>query len=174
MQMQYDIIERDCAISEVEIMSQEKVRTLLSHQGRRMTKQRQAILEVLRSTDCHPDAYWIYEEVRRQIPNVSQGTIYRSLRVLCELGLVRELTYGDRHSRYDGNISKHGHVTCIRCGRIADVTVPQNGELSRSAEQESGFKIKALRLEFEGICPDCERALRNQMEKGVDEGGVES
>lgn len=152
-------------------MSQEKVRTLLGHRGRRMTKQRQAILAVLRGTDCHPDASWIHEEVRRQISSVSLGTVYRSLKVLCELNLVRELTYGDRHSRYDGNVSMHGHVTCVRCGRVGDVTAPQNGELSRSAEQESGFSIVALRLEFEGICPDCERALRNETERGMDEGG---
>ena len=155
-------------------MSQEKVRTLLGHTGHRMTKQRHAILAALRAADCHPDASWIYVEVRRQISSISLGTVYRSLKVLCELNLVRELTYGDRHSRYDGNVSTHGHVTCFRCGRIGDVAVPQNGELSQSAEQESGFKINALRVEFEGICPNCERALRNEKERGIDEGGAES
>lgn len=136
-------------------MSSEKTQILLSDHKRRMTKQRRAILAVLRSTDCHPDAYWIYQEVRQQLPNISLGTIYRSLKVLCDLGLVRELNYGDQHSRYDGNVSPHGHVTCLRCGRISDVSIPKNGDFRRQAEQESGYRIQTLRFEFEGLCPNC-------------------
>lgn len=147
-------------------MSQEQARALLSHQGRRMTKQRQAVLDVLRATDCHPDAYWVYEQVRRRIPNISLGTVYRSLGILCELNLVRELAYGDRHSRYDGNTSRHGHITCVRCRRIADVSVPLNGDLSQSAEAESGFTVESVRIEFEGICPECAREVENRMREG--------
>jgi Fur family peroxide stress response transcriptional regulator len=147
-------------------MSRDHARTVLSHQGRRMTRQRQTVLDVLRGTDCHPDAYWVYEEVRRRIPNVSLGTVYRSLKVLGELNLVRELTYGDRHSRYDGNTSRHGHVTCIRCHRIVDVSLPQNGDLNRRAEAESGFTIESVRIEFEGICPECAAKLRNRTKEG--------
>ena len=140
-------------------MSRERIGVELRNQGRRLTKQRLAILDVLRSTTSHPDAYWIYEQVRRDIPNVSLGTIYRSLNVLRDLDLVKELAHGDQHSRYDGNVSDHGHVTCLRCGRIVDVTAPQgNGNLSRSVEEESGFEIRNVRLEFEGICPACQES----------------
>ena len=127
-----------------------------------MTKQRRAILEVLRSTDRHPDAYWIYETVRQKIPNISLGTIYRTLKVLCDAGLARELNYGDQLSRYDGNVSHHGHVTCLRCGRIADVRIPPDGDFTQVAEQDSGFQIKAFRVEFEGLCPECRSAEPDQ------------
>jgi Fur family peroxide stress response transcriptional regulator len=136
-------------------MEHRKSQDLLNEKGRRMTKQRRAILKALRDTQSHPDAYWIYDNVRQQIPNISLGTIYRSLKVLCEMGFVQELTYGDQHSRYDGNVSNHGHATCILCGRIADVNMPLNGDASRYAECETGFEITALRVEFQGICPAC-------------------
>jgi len=144
-------------------MSRERIGAELRNQGRRLTKQRLAVLDVLRSTTSHPDAYWIYEQVRQDIPNVSLGTIYRSLNVLCDLDLIRELTFGGQYSRYDGNASNHGHVTCLRCGRIVDVTATQrDGYLSRSAEDESGFLIKNVRLEFEGICPECQALGQSQ------------
>ena len=151
---------------EVRDMSRERIGIELRNQGRRLTKQRLAILNVLRSTTSHPDAYWIYEQVRHDIPNVSLGTIYRSLNVLRDLGLIKELTYGDQHSRYDADVSNHGHVTCLRCGRIVDVPVLQrDGNLSRSAEEESGFQIKNVRLEFEGICPACQASALHQQER---------
>jgi Fur family transcriptional regulator, peroxide stress response regulator len=143
-------------------MSSEINRSLLSDKKRRMTRQRRVILGVLRSTDCHPDARWIYEQARRQIPHISLGTIYRTLKVLCDQGLARELRYGDQHSRYDGTAAAHGHVTCLHCDRITDVSLPQSEAFRRVAERESGFRIQSFRLEFEGLCPDCEQTQPTQ------------
>jgi Fur family peroxide stress response transcriptional regulator len=130
----------------------------LGGQGRRVTKQRQAILRLLRSTDCHPDAYWIYEKVRSQIPQISLGTVYRTLKVLTESGLIHELSYGNHHSRYDGNVISHAHVTCARCGRVADVPLPSDHDIQGWAGAESGFTISAMRIEFEGVCATCQSA----------------
>lgn len=144
-------------------MSPDTSLTLLRKQKRRLTKQRRAILAVLRSTDRHPDAYWIYQTVRQQIPNISLGTVYRTLKVLCDTGLARELRYGNQLSRYDGNVSLHGHVTCLSCGRMTDVRIPPNGDFTQVAEQDSGFQIKAFRVEFEGLCPECRSTEPGQL-----------
>ena len=122
---------------------------------RRMTRQRREILDLLRTCDCHPDAYWIYEKVRQRIPQISLGTVYRALSFLSESGLIRELPYGDRHSHYDGNVHPHGHVVCQECGRIVDVPLSGVEELQGRAEEASGFRISDVRLEFAGLCPEC-------------------
>ena len=69
----------------------------------RKTKQRELILKTLRSTDTHPTADWIYEQVKKEMPNISLGTVYRNLGILKESGEILELNYGSKYSRYDGN-----------------------------------------------------------------------
>ena len=75
----------------------------------RKTKQRGAILRVLRNTDTHPTADWVYQEVRKEMPHVSLGTIYRNLKTLVEMGEVQELCYGSSYTRFDGNPHRHYH-----------------------------------------------------------------
>ncbi|NWF78149.1 MAG: transcriptional repressor, partial [Chloroflexi bacterium] len=75
----------------------------------RKTKQREAILRVLRNTTCHPTADWIYEEGRKDIPNISLGTVYRNLKLLREAGKILEIDLGGNFSRFDGNQDNHYH-----------------------------------------------------------------
>src|SRR5262245_65856772 len=91
----------------------------LRRAGLRLTGPRRLVLEVVRSTDAHPTAEAIHQTVRRRLPSVSLGTVYRNLRVLVEEGLVKELP--GPHARFDGNLREHHHFTCLGCGRIADV-----------------------------------------------------
>jgi len=121
--------------------------------GLRLTKQRQAILDVLQGTTEHPDAAWVYEQVRQRIPNVSMGTIYRNLGVLEDRGLIRVLCYG-RFRRYDGNLSKHYHLACLSCGAVYDLALPRQDNLNQQVEQE-GYQVTDHRLEFYGCCPKC-------------------
>ena len=74
--------------------SVEEARRRLAHKGYRLTKQRLAILKVLRGTDTHPDAEWVYREVKKVLPQVSLGTVYRSLEALREAGLIASLEVG--------------------------------------------------------------------------------
>jgi len=128
----------------------------LASRGHRLTKQRQAILEVLRSSDVHPDADWVYREVRKVLPHVSLGTVYRSLEVLRDAGLIASLEVGPRR-RYDGNTSEHQHILCISCGRVADIHLPPSllEELEQRAASEADFTITGHRVEFYGLCPQC-------------------
>lgn len=120
----------------------------------RLTKQREIILEELRRLSSHPSADELYEVVRRRLPHVSLGTVYRNLDLLSKQGLILKLTGPGGQARYDGNTERHDHVRCVGCGRINDVSaVP--AEPVRLPEGPPGFIIYDYRLEFLGKCPDC-------------------
>ncbi|MGI6566985.1 MAG: transcriptional repressor [Firmicutes bacterium] len=122
----------------------------------RNTKQREVILSVLRGTDTHPTADWIYQEVRRELPNISLGTIYRNLRILVESGDALELSFSGESSRFDGNPKNHYHFACTKCGNVYDIDLPVVDGLNDAAEKLSGHKVKSHRLEFYGICQECD------------------
>ena len=122
---------------------------------KRMTKQRRVILGVLKNTRIHPTADWIYDQVRKQLPNISLGTVYRNLKVLKEMGEVMELDYGSTYSRFDGTPYNHYHFVCNNCGRVMDVDMPVQEGLNKQVEEINPVKVETHRLEFYGLCKDC-------------------
>ncbi|MFC1957434.1 Fur family transcriptional regulator [Chloroflexota bacterium] len=124
---------------------------------RRETKQREAILNLLRHADSHPTADWIYGEVRKVIPNISNGTVYRNLKILRETGEISELNLSGAVSRFEGRQDNHYHFRCEKCGRVFDVEEPVNNELDKRVSIKTGFKISYHQLEFRGLCKDCQR-----------------
>jgi Fur family peroxide stress response transcriptional regulator len=126
---------------------------------RRQSKQREAILRVLRDTQAHPTADWIYEEVKREIPNISKGTVYRNLQVLREDGAITELNLGGTVSRFEAKQDRHYHFRCEHCGRVLDVGEPVNNELDRRVAERTGHKVSHHQLEFRGLCRDCRQQL---------------
>ena len=131
----------------------------LRTRGLRLTGPRRVVLEVVRGTDSHPTAERVHELVRRRLPRVSLGTVYRNLRLLVAEGLVNELP--GPHARFDGNVSDHHHFTCLGCGRIADVagtmTEPHSRALCLRVTQ-SGLSVSHHRIDFYGRCPGCREA----------------
>lgn len=121
----------------------------------RHTKQRAAILTVLQQTDQHPTADWIHQEVRKTLPRVSLGTVYRALDTLCQQGMVKALRDGSRSSRYDGNPGEHAHIVCTACGSIADVPLPMQEKLTYDVEESTGFIVQSHLWEWYGLCPRC-------------------
>jgi Fur family peroxide stress response transcriptional regulator len=120
------------------------------------TRQKEAILAVLRSTKSHPTADWVYNEVKKEIPNISLGTVYRNLRQLCERGEIRELKLCDTLSRFDACCDDHYHFRCEKCGNIFDVNMLVNNDLNKEAGRETGFRITHHVLEFHGLCTTCQ------------------
>jgi len=125
----------------------------------RRTKQREAILRVLGDMNSHPTADWIYGEVRKEIPNISLGTVYRNLRLLCKKGKILELGLCGTLSRFDGRRDNHYHFRCENCGRVFDVDEPINEDIDRKVARKTGFSISYHRLELRGICRDCQDGL---------------
>lgn len=132
----------------------------IREKGYRLTRQRKIVLEELASVDTHPRADQIYQMVRKRIPNVSFGTIYRNLRTLEELGLVTEVQYGQRSSRFDANISSHHHFVCRECERIIDVDTDMMVELESSSLARMGYTIEGYRMQLVGLCPVCRKQAR--------------
>lgn len=129
----------------------------LRDRGLRLTGPRRAILDVVRTTESHPTAETVHRMVRRRLPHVSLGTVYRNLRLLVAEGLVKELP--GPHARFDGNTSDHHHFTCLRCGRIQDIegtlTLPHARVLCRRVAAHGGVSVAHHRIEFYGRCAAC-------------------
>jgi Fe2+ or Zn2+ uptake regulation protein len=127
----------------------------------RMTKQRKAILEVLKNTDSHPTADSIYDEVKKNIPNISLGTVYRNLNVLHTMGKIMILDYGGTYSRFDGNPENHYHFHCEECGQLFDINHPVMDEIDKTVEDDTSFTVNFHRLEFYGLCNKCKNDKNN-------------
>jgi Fur family peroxide stress response transcriptional regulator len=122
----------------------------------RKSKQKEAILRVLKGTTSHPGADWVYEQVKREIPNISLGTVYRNLKLLKQEGEILELDLASTLSRFDGNSQDHYHFRCEQCGRVFDVDEPVDKEIDDRVAQKTGFKVSHHRLEFRGLCKYCQ------------------
>ena len=123
--------------------------------GKRLTPQRQAVLEVIRERHDHPTASDIFEAARQRLPSLSYATVYNSLKFLREAGLVREISFGDGASRYDRETERHDHAICSRCGKLVDFDLPEAAELLRAAARKSRFMPESVHLTLTGVCPDC-------------------
>jgi Fur family transcriptional regulator, peroxide stress response regulator len=140
------------AMSDVQL--KEAIDTL-KETGVRITPQRHAILEYLIQSMAHPTADDIYKALEGKFPNMSVATVYNNLRVFREVGLVKELTYGDASSRFDYVTSDHYHVICDECGKIVDFHYPGLDEVEQLASHVTGFKVRNHRMEIYGTCDNC-------------------
>ncbi|MFN2371048.1 MAG: transcriptional repressor [Candidatus Krumholzibacteriia bacterium] len=122
---------------------------------RRHTPQRQVILEELTDLHTHPTAAELYALVRRRLPRVSLGTVYRNLEVLCEDGLALKLPLAGSDTRYDGNTASHDHVRCTGCGSLRDLPPGTAAFRPDVPAEVGGFLVEGYRLEFIGLCPCC-------------------
>lgn len=120
----------------------------------RHSAQRDAILSNLRARTDHPTADMIYTDMRKIIPNISMGTVYRNLSDLCGSGAIIKIGAEGRE-RYDGNTSLHTHFFCERCGEVADIFSPLSLSGLKEAEKETGGKIKTASITFRGFCRRC-------------------
>ncbi|MDD4518342.1 MAG: transcriptional repressor [Limnochordia bacterium] len=121
----------------------------------RLTRQRKIILEELRKVDTHPSADQVYEMVRKRLPKISLGTVYRNLDFLSAEGLIRTLKSAGSQMRFDGNPDNHYHLRCIKCDRIIDLPISVFDGLDDKIHRITGYVIIGHDLEFQGICPIC-------------------
>lgn len=123
--------------------------------GVRITPQRQAIMRYLISSHSHPTADEIYQALSPKFHNISVATIYNNLRVFKDIGIVKELTYGDSSSRFDFNTHNHYHIICEKCGKIVDFHYPQLDEVEQLAQHVTDFDVTHHRMEIYGVCKEC-------------------
>jgi Fur family peroxide stress response transcriptional regulator len=121
--------------------------------GQRYSRQREEILRVVQTTDTHPTADWVYEQVRKILPHVSLGTVYRNLNLLADEGLIQRVILDDGIVRFDGNTNDHHHFICTKTGKIYDVMLPLGDELLAKFNAEMNkhhFKATHFKIEFYG------------------------
>jgi len=128
----------------------------------RRSRQRERILQVIAETDVHPTADWVYERLKKEIPELSLGTVYRNLKVLVEQGRIRKLPFGSTFDRYEANTTPHYHLVCEKCGVVKDFEMPRYRGINRRAEKLSDFTVRRHRIDFFGLCAKC----RNSEKRG--------
>ena len=129
----------------------------LKEKSYRITPQRVAVLRILAFSDDHPTIEEIHKRVKADFPMTSLATVYKNITVLKKLGEVLELGFGDDHNHYDGrNPHPHPHLICTRCKKIVDPDVESLAELPQRVAQRTGYWIMSHRLDFFGLCPDCQ------------------
>ena len=121
----------------------------------RLTRQRRLILEEFQTPGRHHTADDVHLRVRKKLPSISLGTVYRNLDILSRAGLVRKIDQCGRQSLYDGGLHQHYHVRCVQCGKVCDVCADRFPALDALAGRTSDFEILGHELEFEGLCPGC-------------------
>jgi len=131
----------------------------------RMTHQRQVILDEIRKVRTHPTADEVYELVRKRLPRISLGTVYRNLEILSARGLIKRIGPASQQMRFDGVTKDHYHLRCIWCGRVEDAPMISVGDLEDAVRNKSDYSITGHNLEFLGICPTCKKHRGFQEDK---------
>lgn len=114
--------------------------------------QRLKVLEYLDNNRCHPSVEQIFSDLLKELPTLSKTTVYNTLRILTETGLVRSMTIDDNETRYDINTKNHGHFKCNSCNTIYDFYVDIDEFCS---DDLKNYKIEDKNVYFMGICPRC-------------------
>ncbi len=138
--------------------------------GHRITVPRQAILDVLSRTHDHLSAEDVYLAVHKSYPNVGLTTVYRTLELLVQMGIVLKFDFGDGRARYElaegpKGIRHHHHLVCTACGRVIDYTDFIDDEVELLNQTEKGlskkfnFKITNHLIQFYGLCPECNKRI---------------
>lgn len=121
----------------------------------RITNQRQVILEELQKVTSHPTANEIFDMVRKRLPRIGLGTVYRNLELLADRKIIRKLEVGGAQKRFDATTTPHYHIRCSNCGRVDDVDMPPRHDLEKRAAICSGYEVHGHHVEFSGACGDC-------------------
>ena len=121
----------------------------------RHSRQRQVILEELQKLSSHPTAVGLYQIVRRRLPKISLGTVYRNIGILVQQGLIGRITFGSTFDRLDAKTRPHYHLICERCDSITDLDIPPDNRLNALPDKSLGFQVRRHEVEFYGLCAKC-------------------
>ena len=122
----------------------------------RSSNQRTLVHQIVELAHDHPTAQVVFERARKRMPSISLGTVYRNLQLLAEQGLLLERKVDNRPARYEANRCRHYHICCLQCGALEDLSVPYQEVLDRRVQKMVRYKLQEHRMEFYGICPQCQ------------------
>jgi Fur family ferric uptake transcriptional regulator len=131
----------------------------IARQGLKNTPQRRLIIDVFFKSGKHASTEELYDQVRAIDSGVGQATVYRTLRLLCEANLAREMHFGDGTARYEpiADDSHHDHLICTRCGKNQEVVDETIERLQEELAARYGFVLTSHRMYLYGLCGECRR-----------------
>ena len=136
--------------------SSDRLQDRLRAGGRRLTSQRRLILRVLEESNGHLDAEALYERVKARDPDVSLATVYRTLAVLREIGLVEEHHLGEDHGHYEAVQDKpHYHFACLHCGNVIEFDTPLVAQVEQELCEQEGVHVTSTHVHVSGYCTQC-------------------
>lgn len=125
--------------------------------GIKYSRQREAILSYLQSTKLHPTAEAVYEQVKKEYPNISLGTVYRNLNLLTSSGEAMKVDCGDGFDHFDGNPKAHYHFICRKCKCVLDLDILDLDHINTLAASSFKGKVEGHQTYFYGLCPKCNK-----------------
>ena len=141
----------------------------IQERGLKTTKQRNTIISVFFGMRGHISVEELLVEVKKANPRIGYATVYRTLHLLVESGLVQERRFGDGLARYEGHsgVEHHDHMICLECGQISEFFNPKLKELQVQLAEENNFEIYRHRLELYGVCKDSKACQSRQKKKAA-------
>jgi Fe2+ or Zn2+ uptake regulation protein len=147
--------------------SKDHLRDAFRAAGRRLTVQRRLVLEVLEASDEHLDAEALYDQAKLQGSNISLATVYRTLAVLKEMGMVEEHRLGEEHGHYESvREGPHYHFTCLGCGRVIEFDSPLVAQVEQELCRREGVCVTSAHLHLSGYCAQCQNKVRERSDDG--------
>lgn len=133
---------------------------LLRSAGYRITPHRRILYNILQHSDIHLDADELFRQAKAIDPHISLATVYRTLALFKELGIVSEHRLGQDHGHYEAaQPMPHFHFTCQRCGRIIEFNAPQVLTAARQFSQREGARVEEIHLHLSGLCSACQSII---------------
>jgi len=124
--------------------------------GQRVTAQRSLLLDLVRQAGRHLDADELYRRAREREPRLSLSTVYRTLHLFKNLGLIDERHFDEEHHHYEAKAStEHHHLVCLGCGNVVEFVSPITKQMKRDIAREKGFKVTGAELHLMGYCARC-------------------
>ena len=132
----------------------------------RITNQREVIRDYLRSVEIHPTAEKVYEEVKKKLPRISLGTVYRNLEYLKKKGELQEIATETK--RFDGDVTDHQHFVCQKCGKVFDIDIKIRHRMDRKKINRVGL-VNLAQLYLYGVCNSCSKgkAVKNKRRQKI-------
>jgi Fur family transcriptional regulator, ferric uptake regulator len=131
---------------------------MLRHCGYHLTRQRLLVLDILKEHPGHLDAGMIFQEAKKRDDRISLATVYRSLALLKEAGLVEENRLGEDHGHFETiQGSQHYHFACISCGKVIEFETRELAEVVKGISKLSGIQVKEIHFDLRGYCADCQK-----------------
>ncbi len=135
---------------------EERFSQALRAERRRLTRQRRLVMDILNESNEHLDAETLYSQAKARDPNIGLATVYRTLALLKDMGLVEEHKLGEEHAHFEAmSASPHYHFTCLACGRVIEFEAPQLQAITGELSEREGVRVTEVTLSLSGYCAKC-------------------